>query len=166
MDTQSANPKSLKQLQDSLKETLSIATEFGVLLVNEKKQLTSKNRDEINALLPQKELLIDQLAGMQSSILKICESFGIEPSYTALRAYLYRLGISEAERILHDWTALKNVLIKNQALNKTNEAIVKELIKRNQIKRQIVHNLARETDTYSAQGQQSDYSKQGWVEQV
>lgn len=166
MDAKNLNNQSFKRLQEVLRETLTIAVEFSDLLLKEKKQLTSKNREEINALLPQKELLIDQLAGMQATILSFCEGCGFEPTYGALRAYLYRQGNANAEAILQDWTSLKNVLIKNQSLNKTNEAIVKELIKRNQIKRQIVHNLARETDTYSAQGKQSDYSKQGWVEQV
>lgn len=158
--------QNLKRLQEILRDTLSVANEFGELLFREKKQLTSKDRDEISALLPQKELLIDQLAGMQGSILDFCSNCGIEPSYSALRSYLYRLGAAEAEAILNDWTALKNALIKNQALNKTNEAILKELIRRNQIKQQIVRNLGRETDTYSAQGQQANYANRGWVEQV
>ncbi|TXR53228.1 flagellar export chaperone FlgN [Reinekea thalattae] len=154
------------QLQEVLKETLLIAREFGELLFNEKKQLTSKDREEINALLPQKELLINQLAGMQTTILGFCEASKIEPSYSALRAYLYRLGVPTADAILEDWTQLKNQLIKNQALNKTNQAILNELIRRNQIKQQIVHNLGRQTDTYSAKGQQTNYANRGWVEQV
>ncbi len=161
MDTQI-----LTRLQEVLRESLKVANEFGELLFKEKKQLTSPQREEITALLPRKEELINQLAEHQQYILDFCTQQKIDPSYSGLRSFVYRQGITNAESILNDWTQLKNELVKNQALNKTNEAILNELIKRNQIKQQIVHNLGKQTDTYSSQGQQNSYSAHGWVEQV
>jgi len=160
------NTKALTRLQETLKASQNIALEFCELLEKEKKHLTSLERDEISSLLQQKELLIKQLSGYQSIILSFCSKSGIEPSYGALRALLYRHGTENAEIILADWTALKNTLIKNQALNKTNEAILNELIRRNQIKQSILHSVSRQTDTYSAAGQKNSKTNHGWVEQV
>jgi len=156
----------LRRLQENLRASILVAQEFSELLEKEKKQLTSTQRDAVNSLLEQKELLIKQLAGYQNSILTFCKKAGIESSYGAFRSYLYRTGMTNPEAILQDWTALKNALIKNQALNKTNEAILTELIRRNQIKQSIVHNLGRQSDTYSSQGQKRSKAAQGWVEQV
>jgi flagellar biosynthesis/type III secretory pathway chaperone len=156
----------LIQFQETLCASNATAQEFGVLLIDERKHLTSTDRQAINTVLPDKERLISQLATLQSSILLFCTASEIEPSYGALRAYLYRLGIAEAETILDHWTALKNTLIKNQALNKTNEAILKELIRRNQIKQAMVSNLGRQSDTYAAPGKQTSRTMEGWVAQV
>jgi len=156
----------LNQFQDTLCASIAAAQEFSVLLIDEKQHLTSTQREMINTVVPQKEQLIQRLGTLQNSILAFCTASAIEPSYGALRAYLYRLGIPEAETILGYWTVLKNTLIKNQALNKTNEAILKELIRRNQIKQAIVTNLGRQSDTYSAPGQQPSRTVHGWVEQV
>ncbi|ATX77275.1 FlgN-like domain protein [Reinekea forsetii] len=158
--------RQLIQFQETLSATNATAQEFGVLLMDERKHLTSTLREDVNLLLPQKELLIKQLAGLQSSILQFCTASEIEPTYGALRAYLYRLGIAEAETVLDHWTALKNTLIKNQALNKTNEAILKELLRRNQIKQAMVSSLGRQSDTYAAPGKQTSRTMEGWVAQV
>lgn len=162
------NPQELSQLQETLRASTSLALEFSDLLQKEKQALTSLEKDTVTSLLEQKELLIQQLSAYQKTILHFCESNKTQPSYSALRSFLYRLGLdpSQAESILADWVELKNNLIKNQALNKTNEAILEELIRRNQIKQTIIHNLGRQSDTYSASGQQNSRSMNGWVEQV
>jgi flagellar biosynthesis/type III secretory pathway chaperone len=154
------------QFQETVKASIHIAQEFSELLEKEKQQLTSTDRDSVNHLLEQKELLIKQLAGYQTKILSFCESAKIEPSYSALRSFLYLKGIAQAEAILQDWTQLKNCLIKNQALNKTNEAILSELIRRNQIKQHIVRSLGKQSDTYAPSGQKQHQTNHGWVEQV
>lgn len=162
------NQQELSQLQDTLRASHGVAEEFCDLLQKEKDALTSLEKDTVTSLLEQKELLIKQLSAYQTTILHFCETHKTEPSYSALRSYLYRLGLEpeRAESILSDWTQLKNSLIKNQALNKTNEAILDELIRRNQIKQHVFHNLGRRSDTYSAKGQQTSQAAQGWVEQV
>jgi flagellar biosynthesis/type III secretory pathway chaperone len=156
----------LVQLQETLRASIHVAQEFSQLLESEKKQLTSTERDAVNSLLEQKQRLIQQLSEYQSKILHFCKTNKIEPTYGAVRSLLYRLGIDNVEAILADWTLLKNALVKNQALNKTNEAILNELIRRNQIKQAIVNNLGRQSDTYSAAGQKHSRTEQGWVEQV
>jgi flagellar biosynthesis/type III secretory pathway chaperone len=153
-------------LQETLRASIHVAQEFGELLESEKKHLTSTQRESVNALLEQKERLISQLADYQTKILTFCDQAKIEPTYGAFRAYVFRLGIENAESLLADWTSLKNALIKNQALNKTNEAILNELIRRNQIKQSIVHGLGRKSDTYSPAGQKHSHTEHGWVEQV
>ena len=156
----------LVQFQETLRASITVAQQFSELLILEKKKLTSKSRDEVTTLLEQKNLLIKQLSAHQATIMMFCEKVHIEPSYGAMRSYLYRTAAQNTESILADWTLLKNSLIKNQALNKTNEAILNELIRRNQIKQSIVHGLGRKSDTYSPAGQQSKHSELGWVEQV
>ena len=58
--------RQLIQFQETLSATNATAQEFGVLLMDERKHLTSTLREDVNLLLPQKELLIKQLAGLQS----------------------------------------------------------------------------------------------------
>ncbi len=161
MDTQQ-----LVQFQETLRASIHVANAFSELLIKEKKQLTSTSREEVTALLEQKNLLIEKLSSYQTIIMNFCSDANIEPSYAAMRSFLYRTAAKETESILADWTLLKNCLIKNQALNKTNEAILNELIRRNQIKQSIVHSLGRKSDTYGPAGQQSKHSELGWVEQV
>lgn len=156
----------LSDFQTTLRASIDVAETFSELLIKEKKQLTSTDRQEVVELLEQKQTLIQQLSAHQQNILTFCKTSGIEPTYGALRSFLYRIGEKNTEAVLKDWTILKNALIKNQALNKTNEAILNELIRRNQIKQSIIHNLGRKTDTYSANGQQSSKAQHGWVEQV
>lgn len=154
------------RLQDTLKTSIAVALKFSELLEQEKKHLTSTERETVNSLLEQKQRLIQQLADYQADILSFCKEAKIEPTYSAFRAYLYRTGAADTDTLLADWTTLKNALIKNQALNKTNEAILNELIRRNQIKQSIVHNLGRQSDTYSATGTKPSHAGYGWVEQV
>lgn len=156
----------IAQLQDTLKASIGVAQQFSELLQQEKKYLTSTERETVNSLLEQKQLLIQQLADYQVDILAFCKSAKIEPTYSAFRAFLYRTSAPQTDALLADWTMLKNALIKNQALNKTNEAILNELIRRNQIKQSIVHNLGRQSDTYSAAGKKPSHAGYGWVEQV
>lgn len=160
------NHQNLATFQETLRSTLHIAQEFSELLADEKKQLTSTKRESINSLLPRKQQLINELAQHQQAILTFCQQSEIEPTYGAMRSYLYRIGVENAEFILMDWVELKNSLIKNQAMNKTNEAILNELIRRNRIKQSIVRNLGRESNTYSARGQRQNQAAAGWVEQV
>lgn len=160
------NSQNFTQLQETLRVSIHVAQEFSELLVEEKKQLTSTDRDTVARLLEQKERLIQQLSQYQQQILGFCELAKIEPSYSALRSLLYRLRVDNAEDILGDWTELKNSLIKNQALNKTNEAILNELIRRNEIKQHIIRNLGREENTYAPSGQKHSPAAHGWVEQV
>lgn len=160
------NTQKFVQLQETLKASVLVAQEFTELLDREKKQLTSTDRDSVNTLLEQKQLLIKQLSSYQKKILSFCTAAEIEPSYAAIRAFLYRTGVENAESILSDWTQLKNALIKNQALNKTNEAILNELIRRNQVKQHIVRNLGKQSDTYAPSGQKQSHNQHGWVEQV
>lgn len=156
----------LQDFENLLISATTIAETFTDLLNEEKRQLTSKNRDGVTHLLDQKQSLIDALSDYQTNILSFCTSMGIEPTYSAMRSFLYREADSRSESILNQWTQLKNALIKNQALNKTNEAILNELIKRNKIKQSIIHNLGRSKDTYSVGGLQHSKAQHGWVEQV
>ncbi|MDX1341022.1 MAG: flagellar export chaperone FlgN [Reinekea sp.] len=160
------NAQQLVQFQETLRASILIAQEFSELLVKEKKQLTSTQLEPVTALLEQKNLLIKQLSGYQAKILDFCSQADIEPSYSAMRSLLYRSAVANAESILADWTLLRNALIKNEALNKTNEAILNELLRRNQIKQSIIHGLGRKSDTYTATGQTNKHSELGWVEQV
>ena len=160
------NTNLLRQLQETLRAAIVVAHNFSELLDQEKSKLTSHERDDVTSVLEQKELLIRELTAYQGIILNFCESAGLQPSYDSLRAYLYRCGVSHADAILQDWTTLKNALIKNQVQNKTNEAILAELIRRNQIKQTIIKGLGKQTDTYNAQGNAAQSSQQGWVEQV
>lgn len=159
-------PQLLTDFQSMLRASIDVAETFSDLLIKEKKQLTSTDRQEVVQLLEQKQTLIQQLATHQQNILSFCKTYGIEPTYSALRSFLYGIGEKNTEAVLKDWTILKNTLIKNQALNKTNEAILNELIRRNQIKQSIIQNLGRKSDTYAANGQQSSKAQHGWVEQV
>lgn len=154
------------RLHETLIDATAVAQHFSDLLEQEKKHLTSSDRETVSSLLEQKQTLIQQLSDYQQTILGFCQIAQIEPSYGALRALLYRNNCTNAEAVLTAWTSLKNCLIKNQALNKTNEAILNELIRRNQIKQAIVHNLGRQSDTYSANGQKPSHAGHGWVEQV
>ncbi len=160
------NTDQLNQFHETLRASILVAQEFSELLDNEKRQLTSLNRDDVTALLEQKELLIRQLTSYQGKILQFCKAAGLEPSYSKIRAYLFRIGADTVENVLQDWTTLKNTLIKNQVQNKTNEAILAELIRRNQIKQTIVRGLGKQADTYTAKGSTAQHSQQGWVEQV
>lgn len=160
------SPSEFAKFRSTLESANLVAESFQQLLEEEKRQLTSTDRQAITALLDKKHELIDQLTGVQQSILAFCERCGVEPSYQALRAYLYRTGLSNAEQVLSEWTSLKNTLIKNQIQNKTNEAILTELLRRNEIKQTFIRNLGRSSDTYSATGQSQNASANGWVEQV
>lgn len=157
----------LIQFQATLDDAIELAQSFNELLEQEKKQLTSTQLEEVTALLHDKEKLTETLLQYQATILTFCNKVGIEPSYSSLRAFLYKSGIKEAEQILTDWNRLKNALIKGHALNKTNETILKELMRRNQIKQTWLKNLASPpSDTYTRGGQTSTGNPYGWVEQV
>lgn len=160
------NTNQLTHLHETLRASIVAAQNFSELLQQEKTKLTSLDRDDVTSLLEQKELLIRELTAYQNKILSFCSQAGLEPSYGSIRAYLFRCGVKNAESILIDWTTLKNALIKNQALNKTNETILAELIRRNQIKQTIVRGLGKQTDTYDANGSSAQHTQQGWVEQV
>ncbi|MEJ2044392.1 MAG: flagellar protein FlgN [Reinekea sp.] len=160
------NTDQLNKLHETLRASIVVAQEFSELLKQEKHKLTSLDRDDVTSLLEQKELLIHQLIAYQGKILQFCQEYKLEPNYSDIRAYLFRTGVKNAEAILQDWTILKNALIKNQALNKTNEAILAELIRRNQIKQTIIQGLGKQADTYTAKGSTAHHSQQGWVEQV
>lgn len=156
----------LTRLQETLDASVTLAQEFNELLEKEKKQLTSRELESVTALLHDKEKLTETLMQHQQSILGICQSVGIDPSYGALRSFLYRTGIDQAELILKEWTKLKNALIKSQALNKTNEAILSELMRRNKIKQQLINNVGRYGNTYGRNGETQSGQALGWVEQV
>lgn len=160
------NVPDFNQLDKTLTKSLDLAISFSQLLATEKQQLTSNNPDTVTMLLEQKEQLIAELTSCQQWLLDFCDKADIEPSHSALRSLLYRLQISSAEAILEKWSALKNALIKNQAHNKTNEIILAELIRRNQIKQHILCSLNQSEGTYSAKGQRQTSAAQGWVEQV
>lgn len=157
----------LTQFQATLDDAIVLAQSFNELLEKEKKQLTSTQFEAVTALLHDKEKLTDTLVQYQATILTFCSKVGIEPNYGSLRSYLYKSGIKEAEQILTDWNRLKNALIKGHALNKTNETILKELMRRNQIKQTWLKNIASPpTDTYTRGGQTNSGQPYGWVEQV
>ena len=156
----------LIRLQETLDASVILAQEFNELLEKEKKQLTSRELESVTALLHDKEKLTALLTTHQQSILGFCQSVGIDPSYGSLRSYLYRSGIEQAEHILQDWTKLKNALIKSQALNKTNEAILTELMRRNKIKQTLINNIGRNGNTYGRNSVAQVGQPLGWVEQV
>lgn len=158
--------KFLKDFQQLLVNTVSISEKFQALLIEEKDHLTSTDREKLTELLAEKNHLINALANQQNKILSHCNAMAIEPTYGAIRAFLYREGIDNAEEILGHWTKLKNILINAEVRNKTNEAILNELIRRNHVKLNVINNLTKKADTYGSTGQKTSQNNQGWVEQV